>query len=64
MVETSGGGDRTKLEDQAHARQIADARQPEMRCPLPDHRAAVPERSDGEWSMPDARRPIAGRSEG
>ena len=51
----AGAGDRTKLEDQPHARQIADARQPEMQCPLPDDRAAVPTGGDGEWPLPDAR---------
>jgi hypothetical protein len=39
LVEPAGGGDRIKLEDQRHASEIADARQPEMRCPLPDDRA-------------------------
>jgi hypothetical protein len=43
--------------------QIAHAPQPEMWCPLPEHRTAVPERRDAEWSVPNAWRPIAGRSE-
>jgi hypothetical protein len=64
MVGTSGAGDRTKLEDQPHARQIADARQPEMRCPLPDDRAAVPTGSNAERSMPDAWRTIDGGAKG
>jgi hypothetical protein len=64
VVEPAGGGDRIKLEDQRHARQIADARQPEMRCPLPDDRAAVPTGSNAERSMPDARRTIDGGAEG
>jgi hypothetical protein len=59
-----GGEDRTKLEDRCHGTQIGYAPQPEMWCPLPDDRATVPERSDAEWPVPDARRPIAGRSEG
>ena len=59
-----GGGDRAKLEDRCHATQIAHAPQSEMWCPLPDDRATVPERSDGEQSLPDARRPIGGRSSG
>jgi hypothetical protein len=32
VVQTPGGGDHTKLEDQPHAKQIAHARQPEMRA--------------------------------
>jgi hypothetical protein len=64
VVEPPGGGDRTKLEDRCHAGQIARAPQPEMWCPLPDDRAAMPERSDGERPLPDARRQIEGRSEG
>ena len=64
MVGTSGGGDPAKIEDRCHARQIADAPQPEMWGPLPDHRTAVPAGGDGEWPLPDARRPIKGRSEG
>jgi hypothetical protein len=64
LVEPAGGRDRTKLEDQPHARQIADAQQPEMRCPQPQDRAAVPKCSDGERSMPDARRTIDGGAEG
>jgi hypothetical protein len=64
VVEPSKGGDHAKLEDQSHAGQIAYASQSEMRCPLPDDWAAVPERRDGERPVPDARRPIEGRSEG
>jgi hypothetical protein len=64
MVGTSGAGDHAKIEGQPHATQIAHAPQPEMWCPLPDHRTAVPERRDAEWPVPDARRPIDGRSEG
>jgi hypothetical protein len=64
VVGTPGGGDHTKLEDRSHAAQIAYAPQPEMWCPLPDDRAAMPERSDGERPVPDARRQIEGRSEG
>jgi hypothetical protein len=61
---TSGAGDHAKLESRSHAAQIAYAPQSEMWCPLPDDRAAMQERSDGERRSPDARRPIAGRSEG
>jgi hypothetical protein len=56
MVGTSGAGDHAKIEGQAHATQaqIGYAQQPEMRCPQPQDRAAVPAAGDGEWSMPDA----------
>jgi hypothetical protein len=66
MVWTSGAGDHAKIEGQAHATQaqITYAAQPEMRCPLPDDRAAVPTGSDAERSMPDARRTIDGGAEG
>jgi hypothetical protein len=63
VVGTPGGGDRAKLEDRSHAAQIAHAPQSEMWCPLPDDRAAVPERGDGERPLPNARRQIEGRSE-
>jgi hypothetical protein len=59
-----GGGDRTKLEDRCHAAQIAHAPQSEMWCSLPDDRAAVPERGDGEWPLQDARWNESGRPEG
>jgi hypothetical protein len=55
VVGTSGAGDHTKIESQTHAAQIAHAPQSEMWCSVPDDRAAVPERSDGEWPLPDAR---------
>jgi hypothetical protein len=64
MVGTSGAGDHAKLEDRCHAEQIAYAPQPEMWGSLQDHRMAVPERSDGERPMPDARRNKSGCSEG
>jgi hypothetical protein len=59
-----GGGDRAKIEGQPHAAQIVHAPQSEMWCSLPKDRAAVPERSDGEWPVPDARWDKSGRSEG
>jgi thiol-disulfide isomerase/thioredoxin len=66
MVGTSGAGGHAKIEGQAHATQaqIGYAQQPEMRCPLPDDRAAVPTGSNAERSMPDARRTIDGGAEG
>jgi hypothetical protein len=41
MVGRSGAGDHAKIEGQPHARQIGDARQPEMRCPLPVARRTI-----------------------
>jgi hypothetical protein len=62
-VETLGGGDRLKSEEQPHAKQIAYA--PERAMPSPDaDRGALPIASDDERSLPDARRQIARRSEG
>jgi hypothetical protein len=64
VVGTPEGGGHAKIGDRCDARQIANAPQPEMWGPLPDHRTAVPAGGDGEWPLPDARRPIEGRSEG
>ena len=66
MVGTSGAGDHAIIEGQAHATQaqIAYAAQPEMRCPLPDDRAAVPAADDGERPLSHARRTIDGGAEG
>jgi hypothetical protein len=58
------GGGHGKIEDRCDARQIADAPQPEMWGPRPDHRTAVPAGRDGEWPVPDARRQIEGWTEG
>jgi hypothetical protein len=63
VVETPGGGDRAKSEDQPHARQITDAPQLAMRS-ADKEREPVPVASNAERSLPDARRPLAGRSEG
>jgi hypothetical protein len=62
----SPSGDHEKIEGQAHATQaqIGHAQQPEMRCPQPQDRAAVPAAGDGERSVPDARRAIDGGAEG
>lgn len=62
VVQTPGG-DHTKLEDQPHAKQIAHARQPEMRR-ADEEREPVPIAGDAEWPLPRARRTIAGRSQG
>ena len=64
VVEPPGSGNRAKLEDRCHAAQIGYAPQPEMWGSLPDDRAALPERGDGERPVPDARRQIEGRSKG
>lgn len=63
MVETPGGGDGTKSEDQPHARQIAHAPGVTMRS-ADTPREPVPIAGNGEWQVPDARRNIAGRTEG
>lgn len=61
MVETPGGGDRPKSEEQPHA--IAYAPGIEMPSPNPE-RSTVPSTSNAERSLRDARRNVAGRSEG
>jgi hypothetical protein len=63
MVGTSGAGDRAKLEDQSHARQIAHASQPAMRC-ADEARQPVPTGSNGEFPLQDARWNKSGCSEG
>jgi hypothetical protein len=66
MVGTSGAGDHAKIEGQAHATQaqIGYARQPEMRCPQPQDRAAVPAAGDGKRPLSHAWRTIDGGAEG
>ena len=63
VIGTPGGGDQPKSEDQPHAKQIAHAPQPTMRCPDPA-RQPVPVACDEERSLPDARRAVAGGAEG
>ena len=63
MVETPGGGDRPKLEDQPHAKQIAHAPQPAM-WSADKEREPVPVAGDAERPLPDARREVPGRTEG
>jgi hypothetical protein len=63
MVETPGGGDRTKAQDQPHAKQVTHAPQPPMRSSNPTGES-VPVAGDGERPLPDARRNVAGRSKG
>ena len=63
VVGTPGGGDRAKLEDQPHAKQIAHASQPAV-WGADKTRDPVPVARHAERSLPDARRTIPGRSEG
>ena len=62
-IETPGGGARPKLEDQPHAKQIAYAAQPSMRCP-DQEREPLSVTSDAERPLPSARRTVAGSTEG
>ena len=62
-VETPGGGDRPKSEDQPHAKQIAHAPQPAM-WSADKEREPLPVAGDAERPMPDARRNVTGRTEG
>ena len=55
VVGDPGGGDRTKLEEQPHAKQIAHAPEPALPC-ADEGRETVPVAGDAERSMPDARR--------
>lgn len=62
MVETPGGGDREKPEEQPHAKQITHA--PEPTLPSPNTtRDAVPVTRDGERPLPDARGILARRAD-
>ena len=63
MVETPGGGDGAKLEEQPPAKQIAHAPQPAMRS-ADKERQPLPVSSDAERPLPNARRDVAGRPEG
>lgn len=63
VVETPGGGDRLKLEEQPHARQITDAPQLAMRRADAEQEPVLIA-GDAERPLPDARRAIDGRSEG
>jgi hypothetical protein len=61
MVETPGGGDRPKSEDQLHAKVIAHAPQPSMRSEN-EERESVQITGNAERPLPDARREVARRS--
>jgi hypothetical protein len=63
VVETPGGGDRAKLQEQPHAKQIAHAPQPAMRSADPA-REPVPVASDAERTLPDAWGHVPGRPKG
>jgi hypothetical protein len=63
MVATPGGGDRQKPQEQPHAKPIAHAPQPAM-WGANSEREPVPVPGDAERALPDARRDVAGRSEG
>jgi hypothetical protein len=63
-VGTPGGGDRSKSEDQAHAKQITNAPQQEMQSAGQIEREPLPVASHAERPLPDARRQVAGRAEG
>jgi hypothetical protein len=60
---TLGAGDRQKLVDQPHAKQITHAPQPAMRS-ADKEQDALPISRDAERPMPHARRGVARRSEG
>ena len=63
VVETPGGGDRPKTEDQPHAKQVAHAPQPAMRS-ADQERKTVPIAGDAERPLPHARRDVPRRSQG
>ena len=63
MIETPGGGDQAKSEDQPHEKQITDASQPEM-WGADAKGEPLPIAGNAERSVPNARRNVAGRSEG
>jgi hypothetical protein len=63
VVEPPGGGDQSKSEDQAHAKQISHAPQQAM-WSEDKEREPLPIAGDAKRPMPDARRTISGRSEG
>ena len=63
MVETPGGGDEAKSQEQPHAKQIAHAPQPAMRSPDKE-REPVPVASDAERPLPNAWRDVPRRPKG
>jgi hypothetical protein len=63
MVQTPGGGDREKAEDQPHVRQIAHAPEPTV-WRADEEREPVPVSRNEERPLPNARRNVSRRSEG
>ena len=63
MLETPGGGDGAKSEEQPHAKQIAHAPQPAV-WSADKERQPLPVSGDAERPLPDARRDVPGRPEG
>jgi hypothetical protein len=63
MVQTAGGGDRPKSEDQPPAKQIAHAPQPAV-WSADQEREPLPVTGDAERPLPDARRVVPGRPQG
>ena len=63
MVETPGGGDRAKSEEQPRAKQIAHAPQPAV-WSADKEREPVPVASDAERPMPNAWRDVPRRPKG
>ena len=63
MVETPGGGDGAKSEEQPRAKQIAHAPQPAV-WSADKEREPVPVASDAERPLPDARRALPRRPQG
>ena len=63
MVETPGGGDQPKSEDQPHAKQVTHAPEPAMWSADAEGKP-VPVTRDAERSMPIARRTVPRRSKG
>jgi hypothetical protein len=62
-VVTPGGGDRQRLEEQPHAKEIAHAPQPAV-WSADKTREPLSVTRDAERPLPDARRPLAGRAGG
>jgi hypothetical protein len=62
-VVNRGGGSAPESKDQPHAKQLADAPQPEMRRADPEWEP-VPVARDAERPVPAARRPVARRTGG
>jgi hypothetical protein len=63
MVATPGGGHRQKSEDQPHPKQITHAPEPALWSPDAEAQP-VPIASDAERPVPNARRNVAGSTEG